>query len=105
MGQVAQIKNIVFRRLKLGHTIINSTEDSSKAANQFIPSITTLFQKRDVILNEPYDVEEALIIPGFSIFFFLLNSKEPCCTRKYASKKNCGHVDYDFDSLTQCRST
>ena len=121
-GAGGTIKNLVFRRLKLRQTIINLAEDFCKAANQFIPSITMLFQIWDVVLNEPYDIEEAPIIPGTLTirrftqcpptatgetqinFFFLLNSKELCCTRKNASKKSCEHVDCDFDFLTQCRS-
>lgn len=43
-GAGGTIKNLVFRRLKLRQTIINLAEDFCKAANQFIPSITMLFQ-------------------------------------------------------------
>ena len=32
-------------------------------------------------------------------FYFLLNGKEPCFTRKYSNKKRGGHVDYDVDSV------
>ena len=38
-------------------------------------------------------------------FFFLSNSKEPCFTQIYTTKKHCGHVDGDFDSLAHFRST
>ena len=39
-------------------------------------------------------------------FFFLLNSEEPhWSTQKYVTKKRYGHVDHDFDSLAQFRST
>ena len=63
-GIGAAIKNVVFRQVKSGQIIINLAEDFCKAANQFYPSITTLFQKLDVILSEPSDIEEATIITG-----------------------------------------
>ena len=123
MGGIGStIKNVVFCQVKLGQIIINSAEDFCKAANQFCPSITTMFQKSDVILSEPSDIEEATIITGtlkiykftrFPLtatgetqinFSFRSNSKEPCCTQKYPTKKRCRHVDHDFDSLAQFRT-
>ena len=41
------IKNMIFRQVKAGKVIINSAEDFYNAANQFYPSITTLFQQSD----------------------------------------------------------
>ena len=58
------IKNVVFRHVKSERIIVNSAKEFSEAANQFCLSITTLFQRSDVILSEPKDVEEAPIIPG-----------------------------------------
>ena len=58
------IKNVVFREIKSGQVTINSAEVFCKAANQFCPSITTLFQNSDVILHEPSDIEETSIILG-----------------------------------------
>ena len=115
------IENVVFRHVKSERIIINSVKEFSEAANQFCPSITTLFQRSDAILSESIDIEEAPIIPGtLKIhnlkrsnqtatrevkidFFFLSNSKEPCFTQIYT--KQCGHVDRDFDSLAQFRNT
>ena len=106
-----------------GKIIINSAEEFCKAANQFCPSITTLFQKADVIPSEPDDIEKAPIIPAtlkihmlkrsvtptivetIIKLYFLSNGKEPCCVQKYATRKKCGHIDHDFDSLAQFRST
>ena len=51
-------------QVKSGQFIINSTEDFWKAANRFCSSITTLFQKSDLILSEPSDIEEAPIVTG-----------------------------------------
>ena len=119
-GIIGTIKNFVFRQVKSGQIIINLAEDFCKAANHFCPSVPTLFQKSYLILSEPSDIEEALIIPGVLRihkftrgpptatgetqinFFFLTNSKEPCCTQKYATKKKkCRQVDHDFNSLAQ----
>ena len=117
------IKIIVFRQVKSGKTIINSAEDFCKAANQFCPSIATLFQKSEVLLEEPEDIEKAPIIPAtlkihkFSrlpaitpgeiiiSFYFLSNSQESCHTQKYLTRKKCDHIDRDFDSLSKFRST
>lgn len=117
------IKNVVFRQVKSGKTIINSAEDFCKAANQFCPSIATLFQQSEVLLKEPVDIQKAPVIPStlkihkfkrlpatasgeVTIdFYFLSNSKEPCHSQKYLTRKGCGHIDRDFDSLSKFRST
>ena len=57
-------KKLMFRQIRSGQIIINLAEDFCKVANQFSSSITTLFQKLDVILSDPSDIEEAPIIPG-----------------------------------------
>ena len=111
------IKNAVFRQVMWDQIMIKSAENFCKAANQFSPSITKLFQKSDVIHSEPCDIEVAPVIPRtLKIhnltrcpptaagetqidFFFLTNSKEPCFTQTYAMKERCRHVDHDFDSL------
>ena len=116
-GIDSTIKNVVFRQVMSDQIMIKSAENFCKAANQFSPSITKLFQKSNVIHSEPSDIEVAPIIPRTPKihnltrcpptaagetqidFFFLTNSKEPCFTQKYATKERCGHVDHDFDSL------
>lgn len=114
------IKIEVLRQGKSSQIIINTTEDSCKAANKFCWSITTLFQKSDVILSEASDTEEApgtLKIQKFRKclpngtgetqvnFLFLSNSKEPRWIQKYVTIKRRGHVDHDFGSRVQFRST
>ena len=65
MGSVAQLKMwCSIMKHKSGRIIVNSAKKFSEAANQFCPSITTLFQRSDAILSEPIDIEEAPIIPG-----------------------------------------
>ena len=111
------LKNVVFRQVMSGKIIINSAEEFCKAANQFCPSITTLFQKANIIPSEPDDIEKAPIIPAtlkihmlkrsvtptivetIIKLYFLSNGKEPCCVQKYATRKKYGHADHEFDSL------
>ena len=82
-----------------------------KAANQFCPSITTLFQKSDVILSKPSDTEEAPIISGtlkihkftrcpptttgeFQINFSPYRiTKNLVVPKSTPPKKRCGHED------------
>ena len=49
-------KNVVFRQVKSDRVIINSAEEFSVAANNFVVSIATLFQKEKDLLYEPDDI-------------------------------------------------
>ena len=62
-GIDSTIKNAVFRQVMSDQIMIKSAENFCKAANQFSPSVTKLFQKSDVIHSEPSDIEVAPIIP------------------------------------------
>ena len=89
------IKNVVFGQVKSGRVIINSAEEFSVAANKFVPSIATLFQKEKDLLCELDDINQSPCIPatlqihkfvrsstaeGSTIidFYFFSNGKEPC---------------------------
>ena len=115
------IKNVVFRQVKCGKIIVNSAKDFCDAANSFVPSITSLFQKEKDLLCEPEDIEKSSSIPatlqihklvryirsegGATIdFYFLSNRNEPCYSQSYSSKQNCGHVEREFESLALFRS-
>ena len=50
------VKNVVFRQVKSDRVIINSAEEFSVAANNFVVSIATLFQKEKDLLYEPDDI-------------------------------------------------
>ena len=97
------MKIVVFRHVKSGRIIVNSAKEFSEAANQFCPSITTLFQRSYAILSEPIDIEEAPIIPRT---LKILNLKRSNQTATGEVKNDfffqCGHVD---NSLAQFRST
>ena len=101
------IKSGVFRQVKSGKVIINSSEEFSVAANKLVLSIETLFQKEKDLLCEPDDINQSPSITvtlhefvrsstpeGGTIidFYFLSNGKEPCHTQSYSERK-CGHVE------------
>ena len=50
------VKNVVFRQVKSDRVIINSAEEFSVAAKNFVASIATLFQKEKDLLYEPDDI-------------------------------------------------
>ena len=52
------IKSVMFRHVKSGRIIVNSAQEFSEAANQFCPSITTLFQRSDAM---PYLVSQSIL--------------------------------------------
>ena len=114
------IKNVVFSQVKSGRVIINSAEEFSVAANKFVPSIATLFQKEKDLLCEPDHINQLPSIAatlqihkfvrpstaeGGTIidFYFLSNGKEPCHTQSYLERK-CGHVEREYKSLALFRS-
>ena len=89
------IKNVVFGQVKSGRVIINSAEEFSVAANKFVPSIATLFQKEKDLLCELDNINQSPSISatlqihkfvrsstaeGSTIidFYFFSNGKEPC---------------------------
>ena len=45
--------------MKSGSVTINSAEQFFDAANRFVPTITTLFQKEEDVLAEPDDINRA----------------------------------------------
>ena len=105
------IKNVVFRQVKYGRVIINSAEEFSVAANKFVPSIATLFQKEKDLLCEPDHINQSPSTPATLQIhkfvrsstaevgtiidsYFLSNGKEPCHT----------HVEREYESLALFRS-
>ena len=101
--------------MKSGRVIVNSAEEFSVAANKFVPSIATPFQKEKDWLCEPDDINQSRSIPatlqihkffrsstdedGTIIdFYFLSDGKEPCHTQSYLEKK-CSHVKSEYESL------
>ena len=106
--------------MKSGRVIINSAEEFSVAANKFVPSIATLFQKEKDTHCEPDDINQSPSIPatlqihkfvwsstaegGTTIdLYFLSIGKEPCHTQSYSERK-CGPVEREYESLALFRS-
>ena len=106
--------------MKSGRVIINSAQEFSVAANKFVSSTVTLFQKKKDLLCEPDDINQSPSIPttlqinkflgsstaeGGTItdFYFLSNRKETCHTQSYLERK-CGHVERECESLALFRS-
>ena len=58
------IKNVVFRQVKYGRDFISSAEEFSVAANKFMTSIATLFQREKDLLCEPDDINQLPSIPA-----------------------------------------
>ena len=58
------IKNVVFRQVKSRKVVINSPIEFCEAANKFVPSIKCLYQPESSLLEEPYDIENAPVIPN-----------------------------------------
>ena len=95
--------------------VISSIQTFCNAANQFVPSIATLFCKMKLSFANPKTSKRQLLyqrlrkstsfvdlcylIVSQKLILFLSNAKEPCYTQKYSNKKGCGPVDCDFDTL------
>ena len=58
------IKNVVFHQVKSRKVVINSPIEFCEAANKFVPSIKCLYQPESSLLEEPYDIENAPVIPN-----------------------------------------
>ena len=54
----------MFRQVKSEKVIVNSAVGLYNAANQFVLSITTAFQKVEAILSEQEEIEDATFIPA-----------------------------------------
>ena len=58
------IKNVVYRQVKSERVTINSASDFFETANRFVPSVTTLFQRKSEIFPESDDIKKAPSIPS-----------------------------------------
>ena len=58
-GVGGTLKNVVFRKVKSGQTVIYNPQDFVEASRQFVPSITTEFLPKEEEIVEPDDIEDA----------------------------------------------
>ena len=118
------IKNVVFRHVKSGRVVVNSAKEFCDAANQFVPSIKSLFQTKADLLKEPEDIDKAAkimdtlkvhmwrreVVDGGSVirYYYLSSDKQPFFTQRYTDSckaLGCGHGEKEYESLSLMRST
>ena len=57
-GVGGTVKNIIFRKVKLGFVTIDSPFEFHQAILKFVPSIKAVFLSDTVVLNEPENIEQ-----------------------------------------------
>lgn len=111
-GVGGTLKNVIFRKVKSGQTIINTPEDFAKVAVKFVPSITTVYLPKEAEIVEPADIDNAPLIKDtlqvhklerylnkrneVSIKFFKTAADEEPFYTQWYSKVNgliCGHKE------------
>ena len=58
-GVGGTIKNVVFRKVKSGQTVVYTPEDFAKVAGNFVPSIATVYLPKEAEIVEPKDMDNA----------------------------------------------
>ena len=119
-GVGGTVKNMIFKKVKSGHVLINTTKDFAKAAMRFVPNISTVYLPRKNIMEERTDTADAPAIkgtlkihmlkrkivngvPGID-FFELVSDSTPFHTQWYKSESGGvqrGH-DIDYADDTHC---
>lgn len=109
------LKNQVYQHVKSGRVVISTPKEFAVAANEFVPSISTMFLPVIDIPEEPENVKSAPSIPGtltihqikrkkndqgvwFLEFFKLSTESEPFFTQFYREETDpivCGHDKFD----------
>ena len=56
------IKNVIFRKVKSGHTIITTLEEFSRVTVEFVPAITTVYLPKEKEIEEPNDIGDSPIV-------------------------------------------
>ena len=114
-GVGGTVKNMIFKKVKSGHVLINTPKDFAEVAMRFVPNISTVYLPRKNIMEEPTDTADAPAIKGTLkmhmlkrkivngvpvIDFFELASD----TQWYKSESGgvqCGH-DFDYVDDNHC---
>ena len=58
-GVGGTIKNVVFRKVKSGQTVVYTPEDFAKVAGNFVPSIATVYLPKEAEIVEPKGMDNA----------------------------------------------
>lgn len=61
-GVGGTLKNVVFRKVKSGQTVVYTPEDFAKVAGNFVPSIVTVYLPKEAEIVEPKDIDNAPLI-------------------------------------------
>ena len=80
-GVGGTIKNVIFRKVKLGQIVVHTPKEFSDAALKFVPSIITVFLPRSDEIVEPETIHQSHSIPvTFSIHKFhrKINGRGDC---------------------------
>ena len=113
-GVGGTVKNKVFKQVKSGRLTVNSPKEFAAAAQDLVPSITTLFLPIAEMLEEPHDIDNSPKIPetldihkvkrsfnlqGIPLMEFSKMSNEDACFTQYYGDV-CGHKKADIDEST-----
>lgn len=85
-GVGGTLKNMVFRKVKSGQTVIYTPEEFAKAAMQFVPSIKTKYLPKESEITEPEGIETAPLIKETLKIHKLercLNQRNECSIKFY----------------------
>ena len=58
-GVGGPVKNVIFRKVKSGHVLINTLKEFAEAAMRFVPNVSTLYLPNKNIMEEPTDIANA----------------------------------------------
>ena len=61
-GVGGTIKNVIFRKVKLGQVVVHTPKEFFDAAMKFVPSIITVYLPRSNEIVEPESIHQALSI-------------------------------------------
>ena len=56
------IKNVIFRKVKSGHTFITNLEKFSRVTVEFVSAITTVYFPKEEEIEEPKDIGDSPIV-------------------------------------------
>ena len=62
-GIAGTVKNVVFRHVKSGKSLINTPKEFSTYADKIVDGVTSLYLAADEVLEEPAETEKAPKIP------------------------------------------
>ena len=79
-GVSGTLKNMVFRKIKSGQTIVQTREDFTKVEGKFVPSITTEYLPKEAEIAELKDVDNAPLFQDTVQIHKL---------KKYINQRNC----------------